>query len=256
MRTLLLLVTFLLGVLLIVGSSGNFRAYTAERPTTVGIVSGENSYVAYRCLGSQVNLEAGEGVEFIAVTVQNLMDREINVHIEADFSELPEGISGEVDGSIRGLEPGESADFEARIESDEYDEGGTYEIPLTIYAEWDGGSARIEACSILVHISSREFILTKRLISGNESFPVNTPQEWVMELSFRNNGEDGEFLIFDFVNPALFSIDEVEVSDGRLYTWTHHSTTGVILWAVNVTRGETVTMRIHVSNLMLCSPCT
>ncbi|NJE62016.1 hypothetical protein [Thermococcus sp. 21S7] len=255
MRTMLFLIALLMGAMLIVGSSGNFRAYTANRSAVVGIVSGENSYVAYHCLDSPVSINAGEGVDFIAITVQNLMDRPISVHVEADFSNLPSGVTGDIDGSEKTIDPGESAGFGASIESDEYAEGGLYEVPITIYADWDGGSAVIEACSLVVQISAQELIITKTLISGNRSFPVNTPQEWVMEIKFRNNGEDDEFLISDFVDPVFFKIDSIEISKGRLYDWTHYEVTGVVLWGVNVTHGETVTMRIHVSNVMWCFPC-
>ena len=254
MRKAALAVVILIGVFLIVGSSGNFRTYTASRGATVGIVSGENSYVGFTCPPETVDVEAGSDVEFTLVSVRNLMNVTIVVHVEANFSGLPEGANGTLDEPNAILQPGEEVHFQARVDVDNFTDGGLYEIPVRIQATWNGGSAKIEACSAVLNVTAKPLVIEKRLVFGNVTFPVNTHQSWVMEVRFKNNGDPGDFTVVDFVNPMLFNVDGVTVSKGTP-VWG----LGLIIWDVHLENGEIATMRIAVENLNWChhssTPC-
>jgi uncharacterized membrane protein len=246
MRKTLLAMALIIGALLIVGSSGNFRAYTASRSTTVGIVSGEDSYVAFSCPPA-VEVKAGNSVDFTVAHVENLMDVPIVVHIEADFSGLPDGASGAVDAPNAGIQPNDATNFTAHVNVSKFADGGTYEIPVTIYATWDGGSAKIEACSAVLKITTDPIVIEKKLVSGNSTFPVNTHQTWVFEVRVKNNGDDGNFTVLDIVNPGLFEVTGTSASAGEATV--HH---GSITWEVHLNRGETATLLVSVENICLC----
>jgi len=246
MRKTLLVLALLIGVLLIAGSSGNFRAYTTTRTATLGVVNGENSYVAFSC-SPAVEVMAGTNVSFTLVGVKNLMDVPITIHVEADFSGLPDGATGDVAEPNAGLQPGQSVNFTASVAVDRFSDGGLYEIPVTIYATWDGGSAKIEACSVVLNVTTEEFVIEKRLISDNGVFPVNTYQVWVMEVRVKNNGDAGDFVVIDCMNSVLFHLRFVHVSAGTSYQSFER-----IRWYVHLEHGESAVLRMTVSNRLFC----
>jgi len=251
MKGTLLVAALLLGVILVVGSSGNFRVYTADRATNFDVVSGEESYVGFACPSGTVNVETGAEADFRLVTVRNLMDVPMVVHVEADFSGLPEGTNGSLDEPNAILQPGEETNFTANVRVGNFSDGGLYEIPVTIHATWNGGSAEVEACSALLNVSADPIVVEKRLVLGNRTFPVNTPQRWVMEVRVKNNGEAGDFTVMDFVDPLLFKVTDVTVSKGSP-AWAF----SMVLLEVHLNRGESVTMRITVENVCWFGHCS
>ncbi|WP_297548962.1 hypothetical protein [Thermococcus sp.] len=258
MRKFLPLIAFLLGLLFIVGSSGNFQAYTSSRDVEFGVVGGDNSYIAYRCLSDPVPVNASSGVEFTAVTVENLMDRPITIHVEADGSSLPRGLSGDVDSSTYTLEPGESVAVGGNFSVDEDVTDGTYGVPLTVYAEWDGGSARIGDCSMYASVET-PYVLVKSIVGGVYFYPVGEWNSITLQLNFTNNGEEGDFVIMDSIpNPgwrAFYVVGLPRPSSGRADLMMDHCHCGCsgwrIVWRVHVARGETVTLNIPLEAVFL-----
>lgn len=243
MRTLFFLTTFILGALLIIGSSGNFKTYTSERAAWVNVVSGEDSYIAYRCIENPLIIDAGSNVEFVAVTVENKMNVPISVHITADFSNLPLGAVGSVEDTVKTLDPGEIAQFRGNIESAPFASGGPYEVPVTVYAEWDGGDAKIEACSINVMFSGGPTI-EKELICGNTEVPTHTYQEWRFRIKVTNPGIARNLTIKDVVR-GEFGIDSIAPSTGN-YTVIQHGASHHIIWDVELDADETAYMDVTI----------
>ncbi|WP_297074116.1 hypothetical protein [Thermococcus sp.] len=252
MRKFVLPITFLLGLLFIVGSSGNFRAYTTSRSVEFGVVSGDNSYIAYRCLSDPVPVNSSSGVEFTAVTVENLMDRPITIHVESDGSSLPPGLSAGVDGSTYTLEPGQSASIGGNFSAGNNAGEGIYEVPLTVYAEWDGGSARIGDCSMYASVERPTYVLRKAIVGRVYVYPVGEWNSITLQLNFTNNGEEGDFVIKDSIpNPswrAFYVVGLPRPSSGRADLMMNHCHCGcsgwTIVWRVHVARGETVTLNM------------
>lgn len=243
MRKFMLLTAFLLGLVLIVGSSGNFRAYTAKRNAEFDIVSGNDSYIGCRCLQWPISVNAGSSVEFTALTVENRMDRPITFHVEGDYSALPEGISGSVDGSVYTLEPGDSAPIMGTFSADGYVGDGAYEVPLTVYADWDGGSAKIETCSMNV-TSIGGPTIKKELLSGDTEVPLYTYQQWVFRITVTNHGAARNLTIKDVVG-GEFEIDSISPSAGN-YTVNQHGASTHILWDVELSAGGSAYLDVTV----------
>ncbi len=259
MRKFILITTFLLGLLLIVGSSGNFRAYTASRSAEFEVVGGSDSYIAYRCLSEPVPVNASSGVEFTAITVENLMDRPITFHVEGNYSSLPDGLSGSVNGSTYTLEPGESVTIGGSFSADDDVDDGTYEVPLTVYAEWDGGSAELKDCSMYAKVEKPTYVLRKAIVGDVYNYTVWNWYSITLQLNFTNNGPEGDFVIKDFIpypRSAFYIVHHPEASSGDAdmhFRVGHCGCWGwLIVWHVHVAHGETVTLNIPMSVIFYC----
>ena len=261
MRKLVIFTAFLLGLLLIVGSSGNFRAYTSQRSAEFKVVNGSNSYVAYRCLSDPVPVNASSGVEFTAITVENLMDKLITVHVVGDYSSLPDGLNGSVDGSTYTLEPGESISIGGSFSTGDEVASGTYGVPLTVYAQWDGGSAELRDCSMYAKVEQPTYVLKKAIVGGVYNYTVGELYSITLQLNFTNNGPDGDFVIKDVIpNPgwrAVYLVGLPQPSSGNadmLIGVGHCGCAGwVIVWHVHVAHGETVTLNIPMDVVFFCN---
>jgi len=251
----------LLGLLLVAGSSGNFRSYLSERTVSVGLVTGENAYVSYICRDEPVYMNKSSGVRYTALTLRNLMDAQISFHVSGDYSGLPEGLNGSVDGSEYYLNPGESVEINATFSATYDVASGNYTVPLTIYAEWEGGSAELRDCSLRVEVENPAYVLKKGLVGKLQEYSLGN-HTLVLQLNFTNNGPGGGFEIVDFV-PTLFhshgsvvgnaTVKEVSASRGSVLMDLNCSTTCgnpcwchclPIIWHVYVDHGETVTLEI------------
>ncbi|NJE11213.1 hypothetical protein [Thermococcus sp. MAR1] len=218
-------------MILIAGSSGNFRGYTSNRTAWVSVVSGENSSIAYRCIENPLVVEVDEGVEFVAITVENRMDVPLSVHIAGDFSNLPPDATGSVEGTIKTINPGEAIQFEGEIESTSSISEGPYEVPITIYADWDGGNARIDACSIWVTFNGGPTI-RKDLLTGELEVPAHTYQQWTFRISVTSPELARNLTIKDVV-PGEFDIDSIVPSAGT-YSVVQTGAAHHITWNVEV----------------------
>ncbi|WP_457741980.1 COG1470 family protein [Thermococcus sp.] len=253
MRRLVIVLAFLTGLMLVLGSSGNFRTYTSTRTFEFSVVNGNDSYVGYMC-SPLVTLNASSGVEFRAVTVMNLMDKPISFYVTLNGSSLPKGLLAGVDNSVYTLEPGESMTVAGGFSADSYVPNGTYEVPLMIHAYWDGGSALIKDCSVFVKIVRPTYVLTKAIVGGRYTYRTGENYTVVMQLNFTNNGPEGNFIITDYIPMAGKNVvthpSEPEPSKGvvdpQLPGCSCHCAGMKITWRVHVEHGETVTLEIPV----------
>jgi len=252
MRKFILFTSFLLGLLLIVGSSGNFREYTSQRDADFAVVDGNDSYIAYHCFQEPVMLNASSGVEFTAVRLENLMDRTITVRVVGDYSGLPEGINGSVDGSTYTLEPGEEVSIGGSFSAGDDVENGTYGVPLMVYAEWNGGSAELRDCSMYVTVRRPTYVLRKGIVGDVYNYTTKKVYRITLQLNFTNNGPAGDFVVKDFIpNPgwrAIYVPLPPEPTAGNVSYIVGFSCcrcSGVmIVWRVHVAHGATVTLNI------------
>ncbi|AEH24907.1 hypothetical protein [Pyrococcus yayanosii] len=110
------------------GSRGSFTEYNAKRAITVPV--GRNAYIEFECNNTIIRVINNMDVPISAKVVASCSP-ELNCHWE-EATILP-GESKELKGTVTGLP-------------------GTYQIPLTIIARWNGGDAKITACRIEVTI--------------------------------------------------------------------------------------------------------
>ncbi len=261
MRKVMIFTAFLLGLLLIMGSSGNFRAYTSQRSAEFTVVNGSNSYVAYRCLSEPVPVNASSGVDFTAIIVENLMDKLITVHVVGDYSNLPDGLNGSVDSSTYTLEPGESVSIGGSFSTGDEVTSGTYGVPLTVYAQWEGGSAELRDCSMYAKVEQPTYVLKKGIVGGVYEYTVGEWYTITLQLNFTNNGPDGDFVIKDVIpNPgwrAFYLVGPPQPSSGNADMFISAGHCGcagwLIVWHVHVAHGETVTLNIPMEAVFFCS---
>ncbi|WP_148258709.1 hypothetical protein [Thermococcus sp. AM4] len=264
MRRLVLFFVMFLGLLLVVGSSGNFREYGADRIVKLAIVDGNDSYVSYSCSGSIVYMNRSSSVQFTAITLFNSMNETMSVRVEGDFSGLPDGLSGNVDDSWHTLDAGDGVVIEGNFSADADAVSGTYTVPLTVYAEWNGGSAELKDCSIRVSLSSPEYVLRKGIVGGVYNYTSGN-HTIVLQLNFTNNGPSGDFVIWDRVPPyhcfrcpgtcnhssAHVTIKSTSASLGTVilnppagFSCCNCHARNCVVWRVHVPHGETVTLEI------------
>jgi len=250
MRWFMLIFALLLGFILIGGSSGNFRAYSTDRGAEFGVVDGNDSYIAYRCSSNPIRVNASSTMEFEAITLENLMDRPVTLHVETDGSGLPEGLNADVDGSTYTLDPGEEVSIGGSFSAGTV-EDGIYGVPLTVYAEWDGGSARIEDCSMYAEVEGPTYSLTKEVVGGNYTYPVGR-NALTLRINFTNNGPEGDFVVRDVIPgraDVVYHLQRPVPSSGWVHFGLGHCGCWFIVWRVHVAQGETVTLEIPIEVL-------
>ncbi|ACS32998.1 COG1361 family protein [Thermococcus gammatolerans] len=268
MRRIVMFFVMFLGLLLVVGSSGNFREYGADRIVKMAIVDGNDSYVSYSCSGSVIYMNKSSSVQFTAMTLSNSMNKTMSVRVEGDFSSLPEGLSGSVNDSWHTLDVGESVVIEGNFSADDNAISGTYTVPLTVYAEWDGGSAELKECSITVSLNSPKYVLRKGIVGGVYNY-TSGDYTIVLQLNFTNNGPSGEFIIWDKIPSHLCSrcLGTCHWATANVTVESTSATAGTVLrpptniscgchnifnccagdligWRVHVSHGETVTLEM------------
>ncbi|NJF26161.1 hypothetical protein E3E29_11075 [Thermococcus sp. Bubb.Bath] len=213
MKMTFILAALVLGALLIVGSSGNFRKYESTRGIMVSIVPHDQEYMGFGCedgYAATVVVDRFSAGYFSAINVTNNLptDSEVQVALYPDYSGLPVqlGVLIESDTGLPvTLSPGESHEFMGY-----YMAGcvapGEYVIPMTMYATWEGGGASISTCPVRLIVRGIPTI-KKVLLSGNTTgIPLKTYQEWVFQIVVTNpTNEDLNLTITDTI-PAEFNV--------------------------------------------------
>ena len=212
MRTLFLALAFVLGLLLVVGSSGNFRSYGSVRNVSVMVVPHDQEYVGFRCsdgYAAVVTIGRNSTLDFDALTVMNYLpgDHDISLTLEPDRSSLPAGLGVEVEtenGVSAVLSPGEERTLTGRITSRNV-APGVYVIPMALYAEWDGGSASLSPCPLKVVVTG-EPTIEKTLVFGNATVGRGARGPWTFRITVTNpTSEPLELTVTDFI-PADFRV--------------------------------------------------
>lgn len=216
-RVTFIFIALVLGVLLVIGSSGNFRGYSSTREVAVSVVSHDREYLGFTCDESMtVTLRANSYLDFDAITVTNNLpeDKAVSITLYPDYSGLPLGlwvVLESDDGNPVTLDPGEGYTFQGHVIAGNV-APGEYLIPVSIHATWDGGGASISTCPIKVVVVGDPTI-KKTLLSGNTSgIPLKTFQKWTFRIEVTNpTGEDLNLTIADTI-PAEFNVSLAETS--------------------------------------------
>jgi len=238
MRKLIpVILMLLLSSLIVIGSSGTFVYFNAEREVKVAVVPHDREYISE--------------LTFDALTIGNYLNelKTVNIWLDPDYSNLPSGVEMWIeseDAITRPIDSQEYYTFWGNISVENADPG-TYEVPITLYATWNGGDAVIETCSIKVIILSGPKI-RKILLSGNTTnIPLKTYQEWVFQIEVNNSGTPRNLTIEDVI-PGEFDVDlnRTSASKGN-YTFTRHGKSDHLEWNVELGPGECAHMNITIS---------
>ncbi|WP_297068654.1 hypothetical protein [Thermococcus sp.] len=227
-KTAFFFVALVLGVLLVVGSSGNFRGYNSTREVAFTVVPHDREYVSFMCDGGYaavITVGPNSEQDFNALTVTNylLEDKNVDIALYPDYSNLPGGLSVSIEtdaGIPVTLAPGEEYTFLGHVITGNVDPG-EYLIPVEMYATWEGGGASISTCPIKLIVEGAPKI-EKILLSGNTSdIPMKTYQKWTFQIVITNpTDEDLNLTVTDTI-PAEFnvSLPETIASAGNYRFW-------------------------------------
>jgi len=232
--------------IVLIGSSGNFREYESQRDVWVNIAQRNESYIAYLCTVSGysnvVTVEQGKSVTFDALTIRNQLGETLEARIEGDYSSLPSGVNVELEDVWIVLLDQEEYSFEGNVSAASDAPVGSYEVPIMLYGDWDNGDAEISVCSLRINVIEPQVVLTKILISGNTTVPIETNQRWTMRIEITNYGSEKEFTVKDVI-PAEFEVylNQTSATDGN-YTFVKQGGGNMgsihMTWVVTVGQGE------------------
>ncbi len=199
MKGMFALVSIVISLVLILGSSGNFREYYGERGAFLRISDNSTSYIAFECPAGVITVKSGE--TFAVMNVTN------NLNEGADFYFTSADDLIEFSNPIY-LESGETATVYGVFKGG----AGNFTVPVTITALWANGSALIEGCS--VEISDPVMKLEKILISGNKSVQTGVREFWTFRILLESYGIYDEITVKDTI-PAEFEIISINASNGN-----------------------------------------
>lgn len=213
MKISFILAALVLGALLLVGSSGNFRKYESTREITVSIVPHDQEYMGFECedgYAAVVLVTSNSEIDFEALNITNnlLGNTDVDVTLYPDYSALPSGLGVSVetdDGNPLTLSPGEEHTFMGHVSAGGVDPG-EYVVPVDMYATWEGGGASISMCPMKFVVVGEPRI-EKVLLSGNTTdIPMKTYQEWTFQIVVTNpTGDELDLTVKDTI-PAEFNV--------------------------------------------------
>ncbi len=215
-----LLIILAATLVLVLGSSGNFREYYGARGVAVSIADNNSSYIGFEC--PEIALYLANGDSAGVISVKNNLGEDAELYFSTPNNLL-------VFSNPTFLYAGEEKLVEAEFRGSQ----GEYTIPIDIEAFWDNGSARIPACS--VKVVDPVVRISKVLLSGNTTVPLFTREVWKFRILVESDAGEN-YTILDTI-PAEFEVLSIAASDGS-YT-THHPGTGrscttKIVWDVYV----------------------
>uniref|UniRef100_UPI0026211027 hypothetical protein n=1 Tax=Thermococcus sp. TaxID=35749 RepID=UPI0026211027 len=208
-----LILAFLVGSLLVVGSSGNFRGYASTRDVSFQVVPHGEEYIGFDCkdgYSSVVLLRPNSEADFGVINITNSLPegKIVAIALGPNYTGLPSGLEVSIetdDGDPVSLDAGERYTFAGHASTGNVG-AGEYTIPIELYATWDGGGASVSTCPLKLIVEEGPKI-DKVLLSGNTSgIPLKTYQEWVFQVVVTNPGsEDIEITVTDTI-PAEFNV--------------------------------------------------
>ncbi len=151
-----LIVAILLSIVAI-GAYGNVVYYNADRDVNVKVTCHVKEYVPIICCNGHsntvhiVNDTHGLWVPFVAIVVGNKLidDKTLHAYVVPDYSQLPSGLHVKIQQSTKTILSKTWRIFWGKIKTEDAPPG-TYYVPIDVYAYWDGGSAKIESCSLKI----------------------------------------------------------------------------------------------------------
>ncbi|WP_456328460.1 hypothetical protein [Archaeoglobus sp.] len=151
-----IVVAILLSVVAI-GTYGNIVHYNADRDVKVKVTCHVKEYVPIICCKGHSNIvyiindTHGLQFPFIAIAVGNkLIDgKTLHAYVVPDYSQLPSGLHVKIEQNTKTIFPRTWRFFWGVIKTEDV-QPGTYYVPIDVYAYWDGGSAKIESCSLKI----------------------------------------------------------------------------------------------------------
>ncbi len=203
---------FLLASLMLIGSSGTFVQFTGNRDVKMDVVSHDEEYMAFSCIGNYsgtVMAEKNSTVEFNALTVFNYLNelQTAWVTLVPDYSALPGEVTMWIEtenGSHIAVNSENSYTFSGSVNVGDAPVG-EYEIPIQMYAYWNRGDASISTCPLRLIITEGPRI-EKILLEGNTTVPTHTYEEWKIRILVTNGGIARNMTIRDTI-PNEFDID-------------------------------------------------
>ncbi len=241
-KILSVILLFLLASLMIIGSSGTFVQFTTDREVHINVVPHDNEYLAFTCHGNYSNtviIEKNSNTTFDALKVSNYLNSPHTVWItlSPDYSQLPADVTMWIeteDDSEIAINPQNSYIFTGNVSVGDAP-AGEYEIPILMKAYWDSGDAKVSTCPLKLIITNGPSI-EKTLISGEETVPANTPQEWTFRITVTNDIVERDLTIHDII-PHGFTVTAV-IPSGGAYSLTPISDGTELEWNVTLNPNE------------------
>ncbi len=250
-KILSVILLFLLASLMIIGSSGTFVQFTTDREVRINVVPHDNEYLAFTCHGnysSTIVVEKNSNTTFEALKVSNYLNSPHTVWItlSPDYSQLPNDVTMWIeteDGSEVAINPQNSYIFKGNVSVGDASTG-EYKIPILMDAYWDNGDAKISTCPLRLIITNGPSI-EKTLISGKETVPADTPQEWTFRITVTNDRIERDLTIHDII-PQEFTVSSVTSSEGT-YTLIPVSDGTKLEWNVTLDPEESAYIDVTVA---------
>ncbi|RLF80457.1 hypothetical protein DRN44_07220, partial [Thermococci archaeon] len=98
MRKLIpVILLMLLSSLIVIGSSGTFIYFNAEREVKVAVVPHDEEYISFMCYdgyAATVIVDQNSELTFDALTIGNYLNelKTVNIWLDPDYSNLPSGV--------------------------------------------------------------------------------------------------------------------------------------------------------------------
>lgn len=254
-KLLAILLILIMGSLVVVGSSGNFRNYSADRQVRVDVVSHEDEYLSFMCTdgyAATVEIAPDSNVVFDALNITNMLlsGGTVWIWLSPDYSGLPPGMTVWVeseDGAEVAVPYGTEYSFSGTVTVDSVP-SGEYYIPMTLYAHWDGGDAVVTTCPFRLIV--KDTPLRKVLLSGNTTVLSHTYQEWTFQIVLTNPNGPDDFIVKDTIG-GEFNVLDVSPSKGTYYL-IRHGFSHKLKWKVHLEEGETAHINVTIATRVNC----
>ncbi len=238
------IIVFLLASVMLIGSSGTFVQFTAERGLRMNVTSHDNEYMAFSCIGNYSNtvmLERNSTTAFNALTVFNYLN-ELQmtwVTLSPDYSGLPAEVTMWIEtenGSQIAINPESSYTFSGSVSVGDVPVG-EYVIPIQMFAYWASGDASVSTCPLRLIVVDGPTI-EKILLEGNTTVPTHTYEEWKIRILVTNGGIARNLTVKDTI-PNEFDVDlnRTDASTGSYEFATGNGATK-LTWNVSLEAGE------------------
>jgi len=219
---------FALCLTTLLGSSGHIKEFYGGRNIIVNIADNNSSYIAFTCQDTIHYLNKGES--FSAMTITNNLGKDANFYLSSPNDMLTFS------------NPISVSDRDSKIITATYNGyKGDHEIPIYVYAVWDGGSATLRTCS--VHVVCSKVEIEKILLEGNTTVPIKTKEFWTFRILVKSHGDVKNYTVKDTI-PGEFEIDSISASSGN-YSITQTGRAKHITWYVEVAYEEYLDVAVY-----------